>query len=248
MAAAFSAGIEKCLELGADIIVNTDGDNQYCGADIVKLVLPVLHGEADVVVGDRQTSKINHFSPVKKMLQRTGSRLVRKLSATKISDAVSGFRAYSRETALKMNILTEFSYTIENLIQLGSQKTKIISVPIRTNKQLRKSRLFKSIPNFISQQVMTLLRVYANYKALKVFSTLGVLFMLPGIIGFIRFLYFYLVDGGLGHIQSLVFSAVFVIIGFILFMFGIIADMISNNRKLIEKILRYQKEEKWEKK
>ena len=237
LARAFSAGIEKCLELGADIIVNTDADNQYCGQDIPKLVKPVVDGKADVVVGDRQTDKISHFSWTKKKLQKTGSSLIRKLSNTKVADTVSGFRAFSRDAAMRINTLTEFSYTIESLIQLGNQKLKIISVPIRTNDELRKSRLFKSIPGFLSLQLSTILRVYATYKALRVFTVIGLIVILPGLLGFGRFLYYYFTVGGEGHIQSLIFSTVLINVGFIVFMFGIIADLISSNRKLIEKAL-----------
>ncbi len=237
LARAFEAGIEKCLDEGADIIVNTDGDNQYFGSDISKLVQPILNGEADVVIGDRQTQNIEHFSATKKLLQKLGTKVIQNLSRTNVKDAVSGFRAYSREAALKMNINTEFSYTIENLIQLGNMKMKIVSVPIGTNKQLRKSRLFKSVPDFISKQLTTIIRVYSTYKALKVFTIIGILFMFPGLIGVFRFLYYFFKDGSAGHIQSLVLSAVFINIGFFIILFGIIADLISTNRKLIEKIL-----------
>ena len=237
LAMAFSAGIEKCLEFGADIIVNTDADNQYCGADIRKLVKPIIDKKADVVIGNRETNKIGHFSWIKKRLQYSGSSLVRKLSNTDVPDTVSGFRAFSKEAALSINVLTEFSYTIENLIQIGHQKLKIISVPINTNEKLRESRLFKSVPSFIRNQLATILRVYATYKALKVFTTIGLIIILPGIAGFIRFLYYYFTVGGEGHIQSLIFSTTLIIIGFLVFMFGIISDLISNNRKLIEKIL-----------
>ena len=237
LARAFEAGIEKCIEEGADIIVNTDGDNQYCGADIPKLVKPLLSGEADVVIGDRQTHKIAHFSIFKKRLQKFGTKVIQNLSQTDVKDAVSGFRAYSRQTALKMNINTDFSYTIENLIQLGNMKERIISVPIRTNKQLRKSRLFKSIPDFIFNQLSTIIRVYSTYKSLKVFSIIGILLMIPGLIGIFRFIYFFISDGGSGHIQSLVISAIFLNVGFFIIMFGIIANLISVNRKLIERTL-----------
>jgi glycosyltransferase involved in cell wall biosynthesis len=237
LAFAFSAGIEKCLKLGADIIVNTDADNQYYGDDIEKLIQPIVMKEADVVIGDRETSKIEHFSWFKKRLQYMGSSLVRNLSNTDVADAVSGFRAYSKEAALQINVLTHFSYTIENLIQLGHSKLKIVSVPIHTNEKLRESRLFKSSPSFIRNQLATIVRVYATYKALKVFTIIGIFTIIPGIIGFIRFIYFYLTVGGQGHIQSLILSTMLVIIGFFVFMFGVISDLIGNNRKLIEKTL-----------
>lgn len=237
LAMAFSAGIEKCLELGADIIVNTDADNQYCGADIKKLVLPIINNKADVVIGDRETNKIKHFSWFKKRLQQSGGSLVRNLSNTNVPDTVSGFRAFSKEAALNINVLTNFSYTIENLIQLGYQKHKIVSVPVKTNDKLRESRLFKSLPSFMRNQLATILRVYATYKALKVFTVIGLIMILPGLAGYGRFLYYYYNGNGDGHIQSLIFSTTFIIIGFLVFMFGIISDLISNNRKLIEKTL-----------
>jgi len=248
LARAFSAGLEKSLELGADIIVNTDADNQYSGQDIPKLVKPIIEGKADVVVGDRQTEKIAHFSWVKRKLQKYGSALIRRLSHTEIKDAVSGFRAFSRDAAMRINTLMEFSYTIENIIQLGNQKIKTISVPIRTNEKLRESRLFKNIPNFLSLQAATILRVYATYRALKVFTILGIIIILPGLFGFLRYIYFYITASGGEHIQSLIYSSVLVFVGFILFMFGIIADLIGNNRKLIEKILYKVKKMEMEKK
>ena len=237
LARAFSAGIEECLELGADIIVNTDADNQYCGQDISKLIKPVVEGKADVVVGDRNTDKISHFSWTKKKMQKMGSLLIRKLSNTKVTDTVSGFRAFSRDAAIRINTLTEFSYTVESLIQLGNQKLKIISIPIRTNKELRESRLFTSIPKFLSMQLSTILRVYATYKALRIFTIIGLIIILPGLLGLSRFLYYYFMADGEGHIQSLIFTAILINVGFIVFMFGIIADLISSNRKLIENIL-----------
>lgn len=237
LAKAFSSGLEKSLELGADIIVNTDADNQYSGQDIPKLVEPIIKGEAEVVVGDRQTDKIPHFSWIKKKLQKYGSTLVSSLSKTKVADTTSGFRAYSRDAAMMINNFTEFSYTIENLIQLGNQKINIISVPVRTNQKLRESRLFKSIPNFLTYQFAAILRVYSTYRALKIFTIIGLLIILPGLFGFARFLYYYFTTGGQGHIQSLIFSTALLIVGFLVFMFGIIADLINNNRKLIEKAL-----------
>lgn len=247
LAKAFEHGIEKCLELGADIIVNTDADNQYKGEDIAELVKPIINGEADLVVGDRNTKSIEHFSASKKLLQKVGSGIVRKLSGTSIPDAVSGFRAYSREAAIMVNIISDFSYTAENLIQLGQKRLRIVSVPVRTNPVTRKSRLFKSIGSFISNQAITITRAYSTYKALKVFTFLGLLILLPGIAGFIRFLYFYFTSGGDGHIQSLIFSTAFIVVGFVLIVLGVIADLISTNRKLLEKLLYHVKEEKWKK-
>lgn len=248
LARAFEAGLNKCLELGADIIVNTDADNQYSGNDIEKLIRPIINNEADVVIGDRQTNKIKHFSFFKKILQKIGSSFIRRISGTEVKDVVSGFRAFNRDTAMQINIATDFSYTIENIIQLGFLKAKVISVPVNTNDKLRKSRLFSSIPGFISHQLTTIIRAYSNYKALRVFTLMGLLIMLPGIIGFGRFIYFFFTKGGDGHIQSLIFSTAFLNAGFLILIFGIIADLISTNRKLLEKILDLNKTEKWKKK
>ncbi len=246
LARAFAAGIEKSLDLGADIIVNTDADNQYRGEDIPKLVKPVLEGKADIVVGDRQTDKVKSFSFTKRLLQKIGSALVRRLSNAQVPDTVSGFRAYSKEAAMRINILTEFSYTVENLIQLGSDKFKIISIPINTNETLRKSRLHKGIAHFITNQLRTIIRSYAMYKALKVFTYIGLIFLLPGLLLGLRFLYFFISEPGkaTGHIQSLILAAVLIIISFILFMLGIIADLISDNRKLIEKLILYHRKQR----
>ena len=237
LARGFAAGIDACLKLGADIIVNTDADNQYCGADIAKLVEPIVRMQADVVIGDRQTGKIEHFGVGKKLLQYIGSSVIRSLSKTDVKDAVSGFRAYSREVAMRINVLSEFSYTIENIIQFGNQKFKVVSVPIKTNGKLRESRLFKSIPDFISNQLKTILRVYASYRAIRVFSVMGMLMMFPGMLLISRFLYYYFQDGGAGHIQSLIAATILLNIGFMVFVIGVVADLISNNRKLIETVL-----------
>lgn len=242
LAHAFEAGIQRCLKEGADIIVNTDGDNQYKGQDIEKLVLPILKGKADVVVGDRQTAKIAHFSAVKRFLQWLGTFVTNRLANTNINDAVSGFRAFSREAAANLNILTNFSYTTESLIQLGHKRFAIVSVPIGTNDKLRVSRLFKSIPHFLTNQVSTIIRVYSHYRALKIFSLLGLIVTLPGMLGIIRFIYYYLNSSGSGKIQSLVISVMLILIGVVIILVGILADMISNNRKLIEKILANQLE------
>lgn len=247
LAKAFAAGIERCLELGADIIVNTDADNQYRGEDIRKLVLPILNHEADVVIGDRQTHRIRAFSPSKKLLQRIGSGLVKRLSDVDVRDAVSGFRAYSREAAMQINIMSEFSYTIENIIQLGTEKFKVVSVPIGTNYTSRKSRLHKGSVHFISKQLQTIVRSYAMYKALKTFAYLGIVFLLPGLFLGLRFLYFFVMrpDAATGHVQSLILAAILVIISFMLFVLGIVADLIADNRKLVEKLLFYYRKKEF---
>lgn len=237
LARAFAAGIEHCLKNGADLIVNTDGDNQYSGDDIPKLIQPILEGEADVVVGARRIDDIPHFSYFKKKMQKLGSRIIRRLSKTHVSDATSGFRAFSRDAALRINPLTEYSYTIESLVQLGNEKLKVISVPIEVNPKLRESRLIRNTPSFIARQSLTLFRMYAVYKGYKLFVICGLLVALPGLLGFLRFLYFYLSGGGGGHVQSLIFSAVLVTCGFFIVIFGVIADLISSNRKMIEMMI-----------
>ena len=244
LAYAFSTGIEKCLEKGADIIVNTDADNQYKGADILKLVRPILEGKADVVIGDRQTDGIEHFPWTKRKVLKLGGWVVRNLLEIDVNDVVSGFRAYSRDAAMRVNILSGYSYTLENLIQLKFHNFKIVSVPIQSNKKLRDSRLIKSNFAYVTSQLSTLLRIYTTYKPLKVFTALGILVMAPGLFGLMRFLYFFIILGtGKGHIQSLIFSVIFVNMGFLILVVGILADVIGNNRKLLERILHKQKED-----
>jgi glycosyltransferase involved in cell wall biosynthesis len=237
LARAFDAGIEKCLELGADIIVNTDADNQYCGRDLPKLVAPILEGRADVAIGDRQIEGNVRVPWLRRKLQGIGGAVIRWLSQTPVRDAASGLRAYSRQAATRINTLTEFSYTFENIIQMGYQKLKVVSVPVAVNFKTRESRLFKNISVFLVQQFKTVLRTYATYKALKVFFLMGFIVLIPGFLGFLRFLYLYFAGGGKGHIQSLLFSTTLIIIAFLLFMIGLVADLISQNRKLIEKLL-----------
>ncbi len=234
LARSFRRGIDECLRQGADIIVNTDGDNQYAGWDIAKLVKPVLEDKADIVIGDRETHKIAHFSKGKKFMQWFGSGIVRKLAGIWVPDTVSGFRAISRESAIKLNVLSSFSYTIEMVIQAGKRDMKIISVPVETNEKTRESRLFKSIPSFITRQVTTIVRMYAMYQPLKVFFIMGSLLTLAGLVPIVRFLYFYFTTGGAGHLQSLVLSGVLILMGFVAFLGGLIADLISFNRQLLE--------------
>jgi glycosyltransferase involved in cell wall biosynthesis len=237
LARAFRTGIDSCLRRGADIIVNTDGDNQYCGADIPKLIAPILEGRADIVVGDRQTHTIPHFSLFKKFLQKMGSRVIRRLSNTTVPDAVSGFRAMSRDAALHLNIVSPFSYTIEMLIQAGRKYMSVESVPIRTNPMTRKSRLFASIPKFLERSLTTMVRMYSMYRPLKVFFAIGLVITLLGTVPVLRFLYFYISGNGAGHIQSLVLGGALLVIGFMAFMIGLIADLISFNRQLVEMTL-----------
>ena len=237
LARTFRTGLNECLKLGADIIVNTDGDNQYAGWDIPKLIQPILDGRADVVVGDRNTAKVMHFSPFKKFLQRVGSYVVKTLSGVQVPDAVSGFRAYSRDAALQLNIVSPFSYTIEALIQAGKKHMAVLSVPVETNAKTRESRLFSSIPKFIERQLTTIVRMYAMYQPLKVFFFIGLTLSILGIIPILRFLYFYFTGDGEGHLQSLVLGGVFTILGFISFLIALLADLMNFNRQLIEQTL-----------
>ncbi len=234
LARTFRRGLDACLHAGADIIVNTDGDNQYAGQDIPKLIRPILEERADIVIGDRQTDKIPHFSPFKKKLQRLGSAVVRKLAGVWVPDAVSGFRAFSREAALRTNIVSPFSYTIETVIQAGKKDMAVESIPVRTNPKTRESRLFKSMPAFIKRQLGTIIRMYAMYQPLRVFFYLGTALSVIGLIPIIRFLYFYFSTGGGGHLQSLVLGGVLLMMGFMSYLAGLVADLISFNRQLLE--------------
>lgn len=237
LARSFRRGIEACLAAGADIIINTDGDNQYVGEDIALLVAPILAGRAEIVIGDRQTHLIAHFSPLKKILQWVGSAIVRRLAGIAVPDTVSGFRAFSREAAIKLNIVSSYSYTIETVIQAGKRDMAVESVPVRTNGELRKSRLFTSTPMFIQRQVSTILRMYAMYQPLKLFFYIGITFTLIGMVPICRFLYFYFTDGGAGNVQSLLLGSVLLIMGFIAFVAGLVTDLIAANRQLLEMTL-----------
>lgn len=237
LARSFRKGIEACLLRGADIIVNTDGDNQYLGADIPKLLGPILAGQADIVVGDRETGKIAHFSPLKKLLQYLGSGVVRRLAGIWVPDTVSGFRAFSREAAIRLNIVSSFSYTIETVIQAGKRHLAVESVTIRTNPKTRDSRLFKSIPHFVQNSLGTMVRMYAMYQPLRIFFYIGSLLMLLGLLPIIRFLYFYLIDQGAGHVQSLILGGALLMMGFFAYLIGLVADLIGFNRQLLEMIL-----------
>lgn len=234
LAAAFRSGLERCLAEGADIIVNTDADGQYEGADIAKIVAPVVAGQADICIGDRSVGRNEHFGHGKRLLQRLGSYVVRTLSATELTDAVSGFRAISREAAQRINITTEFSYTTDMLIQAGRKRLAIVSVPVRTHAATRPSRLFKSIPRFIQQTGITILRAYTTFNALRVFLGLGAIAALLGLIPIVRFLWFWSNGDGEGHVQSLVIGAALLIVGALVSVLGILADLIATNRKLLE--------------
>ena len=237
LARSFSRGLDACLKLGADIIVNTDGDNQYRGADIEKLIKPILDKDADLVLGDRQLSKMRRISPWKCLLQRLGSAVVTHLSKINAPDAVTGFRALSRDAALRINILSSFSYTTEMIIQAGRKNFAVVSVPIRTNPVTRPSRLFKSIPDFIRKQMITILRMYVMYQPLKFFLLIGAVLGIAGSIPIARFIFFYMSHGGAGHIQSLVLGGVLISMSFISIVSAVVADVIAFNRQLIESIL-----------
>ncbi len=237
LAEAFMAGLDACLKLGADLIVNTDADNQYRGQDIEKLVRPILERKADMVIGDRQVENIAHFSPLKIRLQKLGSWVVRHVSETSVPDATSGFRAYSREAALRMNVISRFTYTLETIIQAGKKHIALSHVKINTNGKLRESRLFTSIPDYLKRSIGTIFRIYLMYEPLKAFSWIGGVVFALGLTGAGRFLYYYFSGDGGGHVQSLILSAVFMIVGFQIVMIGLVADLIAGNRRLQEDAL-----------
>lgn len=239
LAAAFQSGLDAALAAGADIVVNTDADGQYEGADIAKLVAPVVAHEADIVIGDRGVADNAHFGPFKRLLQRAGSNVVRRLSRTDVTDAVSGFRAISRAAAQRITITTEFSYTTDMLIQAGRKRLKIVSVPIRTHAAVRPSRLFKSVPQFISRQLMTMARAYATYNPLRTFALLGLGIAALGLLPILRFLWFWATDGGAGHVQSLVLGGALLVLGVLTGLMGVLADLIGANRKLLEATLKH---------
>ena len=234
---AFKAGLDACLKLGADIIVNTDADNQYFGEDIASLVRPILQGEADLVVGARDIDSIEHFSVFKKKLQKFGSWIVRKASRCAIQDATSGFRAFNREAALRTIVYSKFSYTLETLIHAGSGSLTITQVPVRVNEKLRESRLAGSTWQYLKKSLVTLLRVYSMYNPLKVFLFMGGLAFLLGLALGTRYLYFYLSAGASGHLQSLILAAVLMIVGFQIMVIGLVTDLIATNRRLNEEML-----------
>lgn len=237
LAAAFQSGVDAALAAGADIIVNTDADGQYAGEDIAKLVAPIVAHEADLVIGDRGVGDNTHFGPLKRLLQRLGSFVVRSLSGTEVTDAVSGFRAISRAAAQRITITTEFSYTTDMLIQAGRKRFKIISVPVRTNATLRPSRLFKSIPQFITRQLMTMARAYATYNPLRTFAAIGGAIALIGLAPIVRFLWFWANGAGDGHVQSLVLGGSLLVLGVLTGLMGVLAELIGANRKLLEATL-----------
>jgi len=242
LAKGFMAGLKECLKQGADVIVNTDADNQYEAQDIPKLTQPVIDGKAEYVVGARPISQTDHFSPTKKFLQKLGSWVVRKASKTDIPDAPSGFRAISRECAMQLNVYNNYTYTLETIIQAGQKNMAIASVPIRTNEDLRPSRLLSSIPNYIKKSVVTIVRISIVYNPFSFFMTLAAVLFIPGFLLGLRFLYYYFTGDGEGHMQSVVLAGVLMGMGFQTGLIAFIADLLSVNRKLLEeiKVAKYQ--------
>lgn len=244
LAAAFTAGLEACLKLNADVIVNTDADNQYSAGDIPRLIEPILAGRADLAIGDRGVATLAAFSPGKRFLQRFGSWVIGRASGVDTPDATSGFRAITRDAALRTLVLSEYSYTLETLIQAGAQRMAVEYVPVRTNTQTRPSRLMRSIPEYLTNSTATIVRAYTMYRPLRVFTLFSALFIFGGLIGAIRFLVFYFSGQGAGHVQSLILSAVLLIVGFQIFLIGLVADLIGFNRKILEQILyRFRRQE-----
>lgn len=245
LAKGFIAGLDACLELGADVIVNTDADNQYDAADIPLLVQPILEGKAEVVVGTRPIDDIQHFSAVKKVLQKVGSRVVRFVSRTKVKDVTSGFRAMSRDAAMQMNVFNEYTYTLETIIQAGQKNMAITSVPIRTNPFLRPSRLMSSIPSYVRKSIFTIFRILVVYKPFRFFISVGSVIFMFGIILGSRYLYYYFTGQGGGHIQSLILTAILLLVGFQLILVAFLADLLSVNRRLLEDIQYRSKKSKF---
>lgn len=236
LAEAFRTGLGESLRRGADVIVNTDGDNQYQAQDIRKLVEPVLAGEADMVVGARPIEQIAHFSRPKKWLQRLGSWVVRRVSQTEVADATSGFRAFSREAALRLNVFSSYTYTLETLIQAGLSNMRVASVPIRTNVPLRESRLIRSIPSYIQRSLLTMFRIFVVYKPLRFFVWVGTLVFGSGFLIGLRFLYYFALGEGDGKTQSLILAAVLLLMGFQLGIAGLLSDLIATNRRILEEV------------
>ena len=236
LANAFRAGLQEALKLGADVIVNTDADNQYCANDIEKLIQPILKGEADIVIGARDILNINDFSPLKKILQKLGSKFLRLISSTKVDDAPSGFRAFSRDVALKLNIFDNYTYTMETLVQAGAKNMRVKSIPINVNPKLRDSRLVKNMFDYIFKSLKTTLRMFIVYRPFRFFFFLASISGILGLVLVSRFLFFYLNNAGNGHIQSLIFASIFLITSVQLIIIAIVGDLLSINRKLLEDI------------
>jgi glycosyltransferase involved in cell wall biosynthesis len=237
LAAGFQAGLDACLKLGADMIVNTDADNQYFGADIPKLVAPILEGRADMVIGDRETDQIEHFSPLKKLLQRWGSAVVRRASDTDVPDTTSGFRAYNREAALQLQVVSKFTYTLESIIQAGKMVVAIDHVPIRTNSKTRESRLFPSTASYVRRNGVSIFRIYALYEPLRLFMMAAAVTALFGAVIWGRFLWFFIDGRGGGHIQSLILGSTLFIVAVQFVALGVVGDILAGSRVLQQRVL-----------
>lgn len=236
LAKGFMAGLDACLRNGADIIVNTDADNQYCGADIEKLVRPILEGKADIVIGARPIDQTEHFSPLKKKLQHFGSWVVRKASKSDIPDAPSGFRAYSREAAMRLNVTNEYTYTLETIVQAGRERIPMQAVPIRTNAELRPSRLFSSMFGYVKKSMLTIVRAFAMYKPMRFFMLAGLIPFTAGFLLGVRYLIFMAMGQADGHIQSLILASILLMMGFMTMIVGCLADVVAANRKILEDV------------
>jgi glycosyltransferase involved in cell wall biosynthesis len=237
LAAAFQAGLDACLKLGADVIVNTDADNQYHGGDIPRLVQPILAGDADMVIGDRGTDEIEHFSPVKKRLQRWGSAVVRRASGTGVADSTSGFRAYNREAALQMQVVSKFTYTLETIIQAGKMLVAVDHVPVRTNPKTRESRLFPSTASYVRRNAVSIFRIYTLYEPLRVFLAAAAVVALVGVVIWARFLWFFFSGEGEGHIQSLILGSTLFVVAVQLAALGVVGDILAGSRVLQQRVL-----------
>jgi glycosyltransferase involved in cell wall biosynthesis len=237
LAAAFQAGLDASLKLGADVIVNTDADNQYHGGDVERLVEPIVAGTADMVIGDRQTDTIEHFSPLKKWLQRFGSAVVRRASGTGVPDTTSGFRAYNREAALQLQVVSKFTYTLESLIQAGKMLVAVQHVPVRTNEQTRPSRLFPSTWSYVRRNGLSIFRIYALYEPLRVFAAAAAAVALVGMVIWARFLWFFFSGEGGGHVQSLILGSTLFVVAVQLLALGVVGDILAGSRVLQQRIL-----------
>ncbi|HEY73635.1 MAG: glycosyltransferase family 2 protein [Chloroflexi bacterium] len=237
LATAFVTGLEAALQAGADVIVNTDADNQYQGADVGLLVQPILDERADIVVGDRGVGALAHFSPLKRLLQRGGSWVVERAAGIAIPDATSGFRAFTREAALRLTVLSDYTYTLETLIQAGARRMSVVYVPVCTNPQTRQSRLISSIPSFLALSVVTIVRFYIMYRPMRVFTVLGGTLLVGGMVLGARFLYYYLAGHEAGKVQSLILASILTIVGFQTCLIGLVADLVRLNRKMLEETL-----------
>jgi glycosyltransferase involved in cell wall biosynthesis len=236
LARAFLAGLDRAVALGADVVVNTDGDHQYRGEDIASLVVPVLEGRADLVVGARPVSAIASFSPMKKLLQKLGSAATRMVSGTEVEDAPSGFRAMSREAAMRLHVFNRYTYTVETIIQAGRKGMRVISVPVQVNTVTRPSRLVRGSGSYVARQLNVMVRVFMTYKPFRFFAVPGVITGALGTLLLLRFLWFYFTEGGAGHIQSVIIGAMMTGVGLFLVVIGLLADLIAVNRQLLEDV------------